>query len=302
MKKQFSIVLLMLAFALNAQVTANRFFYELTFKPKQDSAKLEKVMTILDITKDKSLYRDYTMVAQDSIIKIAVEEMQKSGVFKDLSKSIVIPKFQFKIAKEYPGMKETYSDKISSGFTPMQIGYNEQPNFNWKISSEKEKIGDYNTQKATADFGGRSWTAWFSTDLPFQDGPYKFDGLPGLIVKIEDSGKNYSWLLKGNKKIENFDELSYAEKVGPGGAGKLTIIPRDKFEKTMTEYKKDPFATMRPMLTKEITDRKMPGGDMTVGDMIKQQEKIARKFFDANNNPIEPSYGKLQVGELEGIK
>lgn len=277
----------MIAFALNAQITANRFFYELTFKPKQDSAKLEKVMTILDITKDKSLYRDYTLVAQDSIIKVTVEEMQKSGIFKDMSKLIVMPKFGFKVEKEYPSMKETYSDRISSGFTPIQIGYNEEPKFNWKITSEKEKIGEYNTQKATVDFGGRHWTAWFSTDIPFQDGPYKFSGLPGLIVKIEDSGKNYSWLLRGNKKVENFEELSYAEKISPGGSGKLAIVTRNKFEKTMEQYKKDPFATMRPMLTKEIMDRKMPGSEITVGEMIKNQEKITRDFYDSNNNPIE---------------
>lgn len=289
MKKHLSILLLIAAFILNAQVTANRFFYELTFKPKQDSSKVEKVMTILDITKDKSLYRDYTLVAQDSIMKIAVEEMQKSGTFKDLSKTITMPKFGFKVEKEYPTMKETYSDRISSGFTPMQIAYTEEPKFNWKISGEKEKIGDYNTQKATTEYGGRKWTAWFSTDLPFQDGPYKFSGLPGLIVKVEDAGKNYSWLLRGNKKIENFKELSYAETITPGGAGKLTIIPRAKFEKSLSEYKKDPFATMRPMLTKDIMERKMPGSDMTIGDMIKKQEKMTRDFYDSNNNPIEVS-------------
>lgn len=287
-------MLFLLAFIVNAQVTANRFFYELTFKPKQDSTKVEKVMAILDITKDKSLYRDYTLVAQDSIMKIAVEEMQKSGVFKDISKTMTIPKFGFKVEKEYPSMKETYSDRISSGFTPMQIGYNEEPKFNWKISNEKEKIGDYNTQKATTEFGGRKWTAWFTTDIPFQDGPYKFEGLPGLIVKVEDSGKNYSWVLRGNKKVKNFQELSYIETVSPGGAGKLTLVPRAKFEKTMTEYKKDPFATMRPMLTKDIMDRKMPGSDMTIGDMIKKQEKMTRDFYDSNNNPIEVS-GPLRV-------
>ncbi|SFI37091.1 GLPGLI family protein [Halpernia frigidisoli] len=287
MKKYLSIALLAATIVLNAQVTANRFFYELTFKPKQDSTKVEKVMTILDITKDKSLYRDYTLVAQDSIMKIAVEEMQKSGAFKDLSKTITMPKFGYKVEKEYPAMKETYSDRISSGFTPMQIAYTEEPKFNWKISNDKEKIGDYNTQKATTEYGGRQWTAWFSTDLPFQDGPYKFAGLPGLIVKVEDSAKNYSWLLRGNKKVENFQELSYAETITPGGAGKLTVIPRDKFEKTLAEYKKDPFATMRPMLTKEMMDRKMPGMDGTIGDMLKKQEKMTRDFYDANNNPIE---------------
>jgi len=86
MKKLISLFLLTAFFALNAQETANRFFYELTFKPKKDSARLDKVMMILDITKEKSIYRDYTMVAQDSVVKIQFEQMQKSGVLKIFQK------------------------------------------------------------------------------------------------------------------------------------------------------------------------------------------------------------------------
>lgn len=194
--------------ALNAQETANRFFYELTFKPKKDSARTEKVMVILDIIKEKSIYRDYTMVAQDSTLKLQIEAMQKSGVFKDISKSITMPKFSEKIYKFYPDMKIQYVERIANGFTPVNIAYNEDHKFVWQTLSDKEKIGEYNTQKATTEYGGRKWTAWFTSDIPLQDGPYKFYGLPGLIVKVEDEGKNYSWELKGNKKVTNFNEIT----------------------------------------------------------------------------------------------
>lgn len=290
MKKFFTLFLLTAFFAINAQETANRFFYELTFKPKKDSAKLDKVMMILDITKDKSIFRDYTMVAQDSTLKIQVENMQKSGVFKDLSKMVTMPKFSEKIYKFYPDMKVQYVERISSGFTPMNIGYNDDTKFDWKILNEKEKIGTYNTQKATTEFGGRKWTAWFSSEIPLQDGPYKFHGLPGLIVKIEDDGKNYSWELKGNKKVNNFSETTYLESVSPGGnGGKVQEIGRDKFEKTFNDFKKDPFASARPLLKPEMMSQKMPGSETTIGDMIKQQEKMLKDFFSANDNPIEIS-------------
>lgn len=287
MKKYYSILLLILAFALNAQTTANRFFYELTFKPKQDSAKLDKVMTILDITKDKSIYQDFTVISRDSLMKVEVEAMQKTGTYKDLSKMIGKPKFSERIYKFYPEMKVEYVDKVANGFTPVSLGYDEIIKFPWKISSEKEKIGAYNTQKATVDFGGRHWTAWFSTDIPFQDGPYKFYGLPGLIVKIEDADKNYSWVLKGNKKVENYTEFSYIESLMNATGGKVKILDRDKFEKAFDAYKKDPFASVRPMLTKEMLDRPMPGNAGTVGDMVKKQEKEYKDFYNANDNPIE---------------
>ncbi|HMU06556.1 MAG TPA: GLPGLI family protein [Kaistella sp.] len=288
MKRFLTLFFLATFFALNAQETANRFFYELNFKPKKDSVKTEKVMMILDITKDKSIYRDYTMVAQDSIVKVQVEEMQKAGVFKDISKSMTMPKFSEKIYKFYPDMKVQYAERISSGFTPMNIGYSEDLKFDWKISNEKQKIGSYNAQKATTDFGGRKWIAWFTTDIPLQDGPYKFHGLPGLIVKIEDDAKNYSWELKGNKKVNNFSEITYLESIAPGGnGGKVQEVSREKFEKTFADYKKDPFASARPMLKPEMLSQKMPGSDLTIGEMVKQQEKMLKDFYGANNNPIE---------------
>lgn len=288
MKKILMLFAFTAFFALNAQETANRFFYELTFKPKKDSAKLEKVMTVLDVVKDKSIYRDYTLLAQDSILKIQVEAMQKAGTFKDISKSVTMPKFSEKIYKFYPGMKVQYIDRVANGFTPMNIGYNEDVKFNWKIDNQKEKIGAYNTQKATTEYGGRKWTAWFTTDIPLQDGPYKFHGLPGLIVKVTDDGKNYSWELKGNKKVADFKEITYLESVSPGGdGGKVVEVSRDKFEKTFGDFKKDPMATARPYLTSEVMSQKIPGSDLTIGQMVKQQEKMLNDFFNANDNPIE---------------
>lgn len=286
LKKLIILPVLLLGLMVSAQETANRFFYELTFKPKKDSAKIEKVMTTLDITKDKSLYRDFTLVAQDSILKVEVEAMQKAGVFKDISKSFKTPKFSEKIYKSYPEMKIQYMEKIANGFTPQNIAYNEDIKFNWNILSDKVKIGTYNTQKATTEFGGRKWTAWFSTDIPFQDGPYKFYGLPGLIVKIEDDGGNYSWELKGNKKIENFSDITYAETISGSGA-KTLEMPREKFEKTFNEFKKDPFSSMRPLMNPEMMSKNIPGMNMTVADAVKKQEQAYKDFFNANDNPIE---------------
>lgn len=288
MKKFFALFLMTAFVAVSAQETANRFFYELSYKPRKDSAKVEKVMMILDVTKDKSIYRDYTMVAQDSTLKIQFDQMMKSGVYKDFSKMVTMPKFSEKVYKFYPDMKVQYVERISSGFTPLNIGYNDDSKMNWKISSEKMKIGSYNAQKATTEFGGRKWEAWFTSDIPLQDGPYKFHGLPGLIVKVEDDGKNYSWELKGNRKVPDFNETTYMESIAPGGnGGKVQEVSREKFEKTFADYKKDPFASMRPMLKPEMLSQKMPGSDATIGETLKQQEKMVKDFYGANTNPIE---------------
>ena len=282
--KSLSFALLFLVTLANAQ-SANRFFYELTFKPKKGIDSLQKAVMILDVTDKKSLYRDYLTVSQDSVLKIEVEKMQKAGVFKDLSKSFQMPKFAYKITKEYPTMKVNFSERMLNSV----FGYNEEPKFNWKISNDKQKIGEYEAQKATTEFGGRKWTAWFTESIPFPDGPYKFSGLPGLIVKIEDAEKNFSWVLTANKPLKEFEELSYSEKLSAqfGARNEVTIINRDKFESSFEEYKKDPFASIRAQITPEMKAMKMPGNDKTMGEMMSDQEKSIKDFYNASNNTVE---------------
>ena len=282
--KSLSFALLFLVTLANAQ-SANRFFYELTFKPKKGIDSLQKTVMILDVTDKKSLYRDYLTVSQDSVLKIEVEKMQKAGVFKDLSKTFQMPKFAYKITKEYPTMKVNFSERMLNSV----FGYNEEPKFNWKISNDKQKIGEYEAQKATTEFGGRKWTAWFTESIPFPDGPYKFSGLPGLIVKIEDAEKNFSWVLTANKPLKEFEELSYSEKLSAqfGARNDVTIINRDKFESSFEEYKKDPFASIRAQITPEMKAMKMPGNDKTMGEMMSDQEKSIKDFYNASNNTVE---------------
>ena len=286
--KSLSFALLFLVTLANAQ-SANRFFYELTFKPKKDSTKTEKEGVILDITDEKSLYRDFLAVSQDSILKITVEKMQKSGIFQDMSKVIRQPKFSHKIYKSYPTMKVQYIDAVLNGGRPLYLSYSEETKISWKIENEKKKIGEYEAQKATTEFGGRKWTAWFTESIPFPDGPYKFSGLPGLIVKIEDAEKNYSWELKGNKKIENYNELSYSEQLMAqfGGSLKTTDITREKFEKTLADFKKDPFANMRDQLSQIPADAKMPGTDKSVKDFIAEKERETKELYGSIDNSIE---------------
>lgn len=60
------------------------------------------------------------------------------------------------------------------------------PVINWTISDDTRRIQNYDCKKATAHFRGRDYTAWFTTDVPIIAAPWKFFGLPGLLMDIED--------------------------------------------------------------------------------------------------------------------
>lgn len=61
----------------------------------------------------------------------------------------------------------------------------------WEMLSEKQVILGYNCQKATANYGGRQWTVWFTPDILIGEGPWKLRGLPGMILRAEDTENHY---------------------------------------------------------------------------------------------------------------
>ncbi|MDD3772448.1 MAG: GLPGLI family protein [Weeksellaceae bacterium] len=61
----------------------------------------------------------------------------------------------------------------------------ELPEFEWQIANETKEILGYKTQKATTEFRGRKYEIWFAPEINLHDGPWKFYGLPGLILEVK---------------------------------------------------------------------------------------------------------------------
>lgn len=84
------------------------------------------------------------------------------------------------------------------------------PEINWTLNPATKIIGDYNCQEATATFAGRKYTAWFTSDLPFSAGPWKLQGLPGVILEAYDDKQEVFFLFK-NIAIAEEGELTCNE-------------------------------------------------------------------------------------------
>jgi len=85
------------------------------------------------------------------------------------------------------------------------------PDFNWKIENETKEILGYQCKNATTTFRGRNYTAWFTPKIPISDGPWKFGGLPGIILEIaDDSGKIK---IEANKLVLNAENIDTSFKI-----------------------------------------------------------------------------------------
>ena len=113
------------------------------------------------------------------------------------------------------------------------------PSLEWNFSSEEtESIMGYDCRKATTDFAGRTYTAWFTPEIPLPFGPYKFGGLPGLILKIEDAERQFVWEAIGFERTNN-PIMEYTYRDGNDKRCSATDV-----EKTLVRYFKSPVGFM----------------------------------------------------------
>ena len=62
---------------------------------------------------------------------------------------------------------------------------------------------------ARCKFKGRTWTAWFTTDIPLDNGPWKLCGLPGLILRAYDAKQQYIFDCVGMKQAKEGENITY---------------------------------------------------------------------------------------------
>lgn len=87
------------------------------------------------------------------------------------------------------------------------------PQQQWKLGTETQNILGHKCQKATCHWRGRDFVAWFAPDIPVKYGPWKFGGLPGLILKLQDTAGIYRFeavqISSKPKPIYKYDFKSY---------------------------------------------------------------------------------------------
>lgn len=83
---------------------------------------------------------------------------------------------------------------------------------NWKLEESKKDsiIAGYHCKRASTNFAGRKYIAWYTMQIPVNEGPYKFSGLPGLIVRIRDTRNEHRFTLTSVKKLKYFQPVVFS--------------------------------------------------------------------------------------------
>lgn len=216
--------------------------------------------TVLLVGENYTLYYAYGIHFRDSVFR-ANPDINFSA-FRELNPPRA--RDNIRIYKNYPVGNITTFDYV----LPDMYQYEENLDlFAWELSGETDVIFGYPVQKATTYFGGREWIAWFTPQIPFSDGPYKFRGLPGLILQVEDSRQHHVF------------KINYIARPEPGKQ-KINLFSR----RNIIETSKSQFFKIRERFRQDVI-----GGLLTSGmpvhkdtDLDRAQENLRRR-----NNPIE---------------
>lgn len=180
---------------------------------------------ILQVGDSVCLYENYGKYRLDSVLsnKTSVtngEWMELIGLYNANSKEYLIENVN----------KETlsYYGKVSIDYFTYQEPI---PKINWDLSDSTRMVCGYLCHEATTSFRGRNWKVWYC-DIPKGVGPWKLNGLPGLILKAESADKEHL-----------FEAISIRKAQSPiycKDADKYFKTSRTKFNKALADYKSDP--------------------------------------------------------------
>lgn len=275
-------ILLIFIFASSVLFAQNqRFIYEYSFKMDSlHKENVEKEIMNLDITKEGSNFYSALLITRDSLFKAEFEKGKASpSIVLDMRK-IKRTKVNFRISKDYPNLETVYHTSLNASYVALK----EQHKLNWTILPETKTIEGFKVQKATTTFGGRNWIAWFTNDIQIHDGPYKFCGLPGLILNIGDDQGDHIFNLVGSQKLNNETQLMDSNR-------KEIFLTNEKFNQLWNEYKKDPAKNIKIIHgSSEMSETifsDVNGSPLTKQDLIRRKEKTAEETLKKFNNFIE---------------
>lgn len=115
---------------------------------------------------------------------------------------------------------------------------NEPLQLKWEMIDGIDTIAGMACYKASTQYGGRKYTAWYSTEIPISDGPYVFHGLPGLIIKVIDSNNWYLFEFKNISLNPNrhYVKPAFIEKTYPAKIDRNTFVEHSKDKKENPEF------------------------------------------------------------------
>ncbi|WP_370901568.1 GLPGLI family protein [Chryseobacterium gossypii] len=224
----------------------------------------------LQIGNKRAFFASIQSLKRDSVYQALPIKTLENGAKLLSSKGVAVPKTKFSFTIIQSNENIQYFNLVGMSI----LTYKEPIIKNWKLIDETKIINTINCKKAEVTFKGRNWIAWYSPEIPLPYGPYKFSGLPGLIIKITDDKGDYDFELVKSIPVSKLkDKLITIKKSRYTDAIETT---RPKFEKALKDVNANLIGALQSSETTIIQGQ----------EIIRQRQK-EREENKKYENPIE---------------
>lgn len=231
----------------NSSTSVDEYECIYEYQVKNDKGSSDVTSTILQIGRNVAMFSDYTAFRADSAIackapesdiqKLKMQEM-RNDMFFDQAVSLNVPK----------GKVTVYSV-----ITPNYYSYTESGSpISWNFAEETDTVCGYTCQKAVGEYGGRTWTVWYSTEIPVSFGPWKLCGLPGLVLAAKDA-----------EGIHQFKAITFRKSCTPMNLkpyANAIKTSREQFVKSKNKFEQNPMGNIPAESISEMTIEKYEDG------------------------------------------
>lgn len=232
--------------------------YRMLYRRQPDSDRPLEDLMLLEAGRRISKYYSYRSYQADSLIRVTPSEQIIAGInsgnFRQGVQSIV---FQRPADGEL-----TYTDKIATD----HLLYTEPlPEFDWELAAGEREIIGYACRRATCTFRGRRYEAWYAEEIPAALGPWKFRGLPGLILAVKDNAGvielEATGIVRQEQPIRMY-ERNYLK------------TDRKKFLETERKFRTDPVGYMQASSNVRMTVQGADGMPLSPDQLLRRFEPI----------------------------
>ncbi|MEZ5033782.1 MAG: GLPGLI family protein [Chitinophagaceae bacterium] len=224
-------------FSQNIDSARIKVTYEFSFYNDSLKTKSQKDICVLAIGNSYSVYYSYLKYQRDSLI---YNKLKNGGAVTNILNSLAAYKTNGSSTIIY---KKQDSDSliVLTELAGDKYLINDKVDFKWLIKPDTVSILNNICQKAIVYFRGREYTAWFSPAIPVNEGPWKFYGLPGLILKIQDENGYFNFECTGIEVLNSTKKKAIKNVVN----NKYTTISLMKYNKLVDLYYDNPTNYLR---------------------------------------------------------
>ncbi len=189
----FSLALLNACSAYSITVT-----YRTTYKLTEGGQR-QTCDNILDIGDSCSCFYNFrgyrADVVTDSLLACGYNGYETIGVLGEMK--LLGQRTNYAVFKNFPRVgKLTYTENVLDDY----VYEEEMPKQDWELLDGDTVVLGYTAYKAQTKYRGRTWTVYYTPEIPVGDGPWKLCGLPGLILYARESQGIFSFEAVGIAK------------------------------------------------------------------------------------------------------